>query len=169
MKTYKNFASGCFFALFFCANGVAEEKYTRLDSQALEEKRRAMLDARAARKSAPVERAVDRPAAKPADLLSRSTLLAANGHWTLVPRGAILHLPDAHAKKIVQAPVGKFLPFHEFHKKNYAWLSTREVSIKEAVGDKPFDEQVKTALVGAGLVVVSTMQKSPTSTKNSHK
>ena len=37
--------------------------------------------------------------------------------------------------------------------------------MKQAVGDQPLDEQTKKACINSGQVVVTTLQKSPASTK----
>jgi len=72
-------------------------------------------------------------------LLAGSTILHDGTHWTLVPRGAVLHLPDQHQDKVEERPLGKLLPWREFLTRNRAWVRAEELSLRQAEGIEPLD------------------------------
>lgn len=70
-------------------------------------------------------------------LIGQSEILHDGQNWTLVPRGAVLHVPKSRTGNVGTRPVGTLLTWIEFLRKNPAWLSTHETSIKQAAGDEP--------------------------------
>jgi hypothetical protein len=72
-----------------------------------------------------------------ASLYARSLLLQDSGHYTLIPQGAILHLPASQRTKLIGQPSGTFLTWTKFLKQNGSWLATREVSMPIATGESP--------------------------------
>lgn len=70
-------------------------------------------------------------------LYARSLLLEDSGHYTLIPQGAILHLPASQRTKLIGQPSGTFLTWATFLKQNGSWLATREVSMPVAIGKAP--------------------------------
>ena len=142
-----------------------EQTYIRLDKKALEQKRQTLLASQASRKAMDAKTQKIEAYSQPKNVFNDSIILSANGFCTLVPKGAILHLPAKHSSKIVPSPEGRIIAFPEFLRKNIAWLNIREVSLKQAVGDQPLDERTKKACLDSGRVVVTTLQKSPASTK----
>ena len=83
--------------------------------------------------TAPVE--TRRPAQ--ASLLQQSVILNDGRHWTLVPRGAVIHLPEAHRRRVDAKPVGTLLPWNEFLRRNIAWITTEELTLRQAEGVHP--------------------------------
>ena len=165
MKIVKTASPLILLLLGACLNlSAGEQTYTRLDSKAIEQKRLAILSSQANRELVNTKARSIEESSKPKNVIERSMILSANGYSTLVPKGAILHLPSKHSSKIVQEPEGNLIAFPEFLRKNIAWLTCREVSMKEAVGDQPLNEQTKEACLNAGRIVISTIQRSPVST-----
>jgi hypothetical protein len=70
-------------------------------------------------------------------LYARSLMLEDSGHYTLIPQGAILHLPASQRTKLTGQPSGTFLTWTKFLKQNGSWLATREVSMPIATGENP--------------------------------
>lgn len=65
---------------------------------------------------------------------SRSLILTDGTHWTLVPRGAVLHLPGKLADRVDARPVGTLLPWNRFLEHNQDWLRTEELTLRQAEG-----------------------------------
>ena len=100
---------------------------------------------------------------KKRSLIASSTLLASNGHWTLVPRGAIIHTP-AHLKtKIVSKPQGTLIDWNTFLRKNYGWIHVHAVQMSQAQGKKPIKPEAIKAYKSIGKMVIATCAGGPIS------
>lgn len=73
-------------------------------------------------------RPLDEAPGKPSDVLSDGR------NWTVVPRGAVLHVPHALANRVDAKPIGKLLSWDEFLTVNRGWLFTEEVTLDQANG-----------------------------------
>ncbi|BDS08511.1 hypothetical protein NT6N_35510 [Oceaniferula spumae] len=124
-------------------------------------KKKAELD-----KEAPKLTPVEEKAAlkvKKRSLIGNSTLLANNGQWTLVPKGAVLYVPKQLQDKVVQAPSGYLVDWKTFLRKNHGWLHLYSVNMTQAQGkDKVSPEAIK-AYTSIGKVVVATCSGGPIS------
>ncbi len=67
---------------------------------------------------------------------SKSIILFDGTNFTLIPQGCILRLPANLREHVVSAPRGSFLLWPVFLKQNAKWLSTQEVPMEMALGDK---------------------------------
>ncbi len=67
-------------------------------------------------------------------IIGESTILHDGRNWTLVPKGAVLFLPDSLKARIDKQPVGSLLSWSEFLVKNHGWITTNEVSFDQAAG-----------------------------------
>lgn len=74
-------------------------------------------------------------------IIAQSVILTDGTHWTLIPRGSVLHVPAAQAVRVDARPVGKLLNWRDFLSLNYAWISNEEVSLEQAEGIAPLNEQ----------------------------
>ncbi|MCW1926158.1 hypothetical protein OKA05_26610 [Luteolibacter arcticus] len=83
--------------------------------------------------------ATEAPVVRPGDqsLIKQSDILNDGIHWTIVPKGAVLHVPPAFAARVGAKPVGTLLPWIEFLTVNRNWLFTEEVTFDHAAGKKP--------------------------------
>ncbi len=104
-----------------------------------------------------------RPAGE--SLVSQSTILHDGKHWTLVPRGALVHLPAALQSKVNARPVGRILPWAEFLGKNRDWLATCEVSFEQAAGDEAIPAERAREWAKAEKAVVAVHQQGPISVR----
>ncbi|MEM1085687.1 MAG: hypothetical protein AAGI48_16385 [Verrucomicrobiota bacterium] len=85
------------------------------------------------------EQRVNRPSQQ--SIINQSVILTDGNNWTLVPRGAVLHLPEAHKAKIGGRPVGNLLPWKQFIAVNRAWISAEEITLRQAEGVHKLDER----------------------------
>lgn len=136
------------------------EDYTRLDKTLLMKKGSQITAARQAE-----TQSISTVSSR--DPLKNSTILAFNGKWTFVPKGAVINIPTRFADKITTGtdkPEGKLVPFREFHRVNFGWLTTREMTDKQLRGKFKDSAQFQKNLTGTGMVVVATRKKHPVST-----
>jgi hypothetical protein len=76
-------------------------------------------------------------------IINQSVIITDGTNWTLVPRGAVLHLPEAHKGKIGGRPVGNLLSWKQFLATNRAWVSAEEVTLRQAEGVHTMDDRRK--------------------------
>ncbi len=100
---------------------------------------------------------------KPDDLLARSDFFCLGGQATLVPKGAILHLPAAYADRMKLVDGAKIVVWSDFLAVNRGWIQTLEVTRRQAEGDDPFPEDTVKALEKSPNVVVATLKGGPIS------
>ncbi|MGC4016083.1 MAG: hypothetical protein QM755_16390 [Luteolibacter sp.] len=100
---------------------------------------------------------------RPGDLFSRSDIFCFNGFATLVPKQAILHIPDSYASRIGLKDGSKFQVWSEFYSSNRGWIVTQEVTRAQAEGREPLSDDIKKALSKCPSVVVATYQSGPIS------
>lgn len=98
-------------------------------------------------------------------LLSRSLILSFRGSWTIVPKGAILHLPKSYQDRVVTRPSGRLIPWSEFHARNRGWIHTQNVSIENARGDVALSPEILELHKRLGRVVVAVLHRGPISVK----
>ena len=84
----------------------------------------------------------DAKAARPQNesIIAQSTILHDSYHWTIVPNGAVIFLPESQKARIVPKPEGKLLTWAEFLARNFSWLGTEEVTIDQAAGKVPLPQ-----------------------------
>jgi len=115
-----------------------------------------------ARELTPVAVSTEKPKPyKPTNLLDRSEFLSCNGLSTLVPKGSILHVPDNCQGRMKIDPGSKIVPWAEFFRLNRGWVTTMEVSRKQAEADEPLDEKALERISKNPRVVVATLSGGP--------
>ena len=130
----------------------------------------------AARQKAPSPLAsIPQPAAVPAEapvahpgeqsLIKQSDILNDGMNWTIVPKGAVLHIPPAFATRVGAKPIGKLLPWVEFLTVNRNWLFTEEVTFDIAAGKKPILPSRLEAWQKVNKVIVAVHQGGPISVR----
>lgn len=97
------------------------------------------------------------------EIEKHSEFIAAAGNVTLVPKGAVLHVPERFRKNLVTGLTGKFQPFHEFIGSNRALLLPFEVTLDEALGKKPVDETKLEIAKRSGRILVAVLNRNPIS------
>ncbi|MGB6220236.1 hypothetical protein [Haloferula sp.] len=74
-------------------------------------------------------------------IIKQSMILSDGTNWTLIPRGAVLHLPEAHQGKIGGRPVGNLLSWKQFVTVNRSWVSAEEITLRQAEGVQQLDDR----------------------------
>jgi hypothetical protein len=108
---------------------------------------------------AKVKRPVD------ASILLHSTVLHDGKNWTLVPHGALVHLPDSLKARVNSKPVGTLLPWHEFLRRNPTWLVSHEVTFEQAAGNESLPADAAKAWKSMEKIVVAVRQTGPISVR----
>jgi hypothetical protein len=98
-------------------------------------------------------------------LLERSTILAYGGHWTLVPKGSVLHVPPAFRSRISSTPAGTLLSWQDFHERNRGWIFTQAVAMENARGEAALSETILESHQQVGRIVVAVLHNGPISVR----
>jgi hypothetical protein len=98
-------------------------------------------------------------------LIEQSDVLNDGINWTLVPKGAVLHVPQPFASRVGSKPLGTLLTWPEFLKVNRSWLFTEEVVIEQAAGKRPIPPSRNEAWNKLGKVVVAVLRGGPISVR----
>lgn len=102
---------------------------------------------------------------KPArgDYYKNSTLLTDGTNHTVLPKSALISLPEKYQDRKIEEPLGDLVLFPDFLKKNTRWIRTQEVTLKTALGEEPLSEEKMEALRNSGAVIVGVLRGSPIS------
>ncbi len=98
-----------------------------------------------------------------ASLLDRSDALAHSGLATLLPKGAVLFVPEAMAGRASLAEGTVLVDWREFYRSNSHWLLPWNVRLAQAIGEEPLDLGQLERLKRMGKVVVATCFDQPIS------
>ena len=99
----------------------------------------------------------------PQDLLSQSDIVCFGGIATLVPKHAILQLPEAYAARLKIAPGAQIVGWADFYAANRGWITTVEISCAQAEGKEPIAAHTRTLLTQCHNLAVATYQGGPIS------
>lgn len=101
---------------------------------------------------------------QPKDLISQSDIISFNGLATLVPKRAILNLPPKMADRINKMPTGSRIQgWLAFYQQNRGWITTVEVSRRQAEGNDPLAEELAERVRKSSNLVVATYMGGPIS------
>jgi hypothetical protein len=98
-------------------------------------------------------------------LLTSSLFLSDGTHYTIIPVGSILALPNEYRSRVIPQPAGDFTFWPNFLKLNSSWLAAKEVPLEMAKGDGKAGEAVMRSLSlnPSSRVVVSVYRNNPIS------
>ncbi|MDZ4288140.1 MAG: hypothetical protein U0984_09285 [Prosthecobacter sp.] len=96
-------------------------------------------------------------------LYTKSIILFDGETHTLIPIGAVLHLPENLRNRVITKPQGNFTYWPNFLKRNATWLGTKEVPLKMARGDTKLAEDVLRETSGSNRLLVSVYRECPIS------
>jgi len=96
-------------------------------------------------------------------IISQSEILHDGQFWTLVPKGAVLFVPEKKKENVGARPVGTLLQWRDFLARNPAWISTNETSFDQASGDSPIPAEKIEFWKKQGRVIVAVHQGGPIS------
>ena len=97
------------------------------------------------------------------DLYSNSELLWDGSGHTILPKRAILFVPDALKEKVLEAQKGNFEFWPKFSRENQSWIQPWEVSLDVAKGIKPLSEPIRKSIEKSPKIVVAVYNKFPIS------
>ena len=96
-------------------------------------------------------------------IIKQSIILLDGTYWTLIPKGAVIFLPDAMKTRVDVKPAGSLLSWTAFLARNQAWLTTSDVSFEQATGKKPLHPERVAFWTRQDKVVIATHQSGPIS------
>lgn len=96
-------------------------------------------------------------------LMARSQFLSHRGSWTMVPKGAVIHVPEAFKDRVVARPKGTLISWQEFYRKNRGWLQAQSVRLSDAKGETPLAPSLFNSFGRQGRVVVAVLHNGPIS------
>ncbi len=101
---------------------------------------------------------------KVGNLLDRSDLITFNGNTTLVPKNALVQIPEKYKDRINNhKPGSKILSWIDFYTLNRGWISTVEVTLAQAKGQTPVSSDLMETLTKKGNLVVGVLKNGPIS------
>jgi hypothetical protein len=99
----------------------------------------------------------------PPSIIEDSTILHDGSHWTLVPKNAVVFLPEALKQRVNVRPVGTLLPWADFLTKNRSWLATHEVTFDQAAGNEALPADCTASWASHKKMVVAVHHAGPIS------
>lgn len=105
--------------------------------------------------------------ARPEDqsIIKQSVILHDGRNWTLVPKGAVLFLPEALKSRVDVKPVGTLLPWTAFLAKNISWITTNETTFDQAAGNEALPAERAAFWARQDKIVIAVHQNGPISVK----
>lgn len=97
------------------------------------------------------------------DLIKDSTILCYRGFLTLVPKRAVLHLPDHLKDRFEEKNKVKVVSWQEFYQGNRGWIRTVEVTREQAMGQSPMSEEVVETFKTSKSAIIATFKGGPIS------
>lgn len=101
---------------------------------------------------------------RPKNLIESSDVIVFNGLTTLVPKGAILKLPERYSDRVGKdrhERTNRVVTWPEFYSRNRGWITTVEVTRALAHGEARFAEELIKQLRKSPNMVVSTLATGP--------
>jgi len=99
----------------------------------------------------------------PKDLISDSEILCFGGMATLVPKRAVLSIPANLENRLQYQTAAKILSWLEFYSQNRGWITTLEVTQRQAEGKQPLAKDIAEQVRTSAALVVATFQGGPIS------
>jgi hypothetical protein len=97
------------------------------------------------------------------DLIKDSTILCYRGYLTLVPKRAVLHLPEALKDRFEAKDKVKVVSWNGFFQVNRGWIRAVEVTREQAMGQAPMSEEVVKSFQEGNSAVIATFKGGPIS------
>lgn len=97
------------------------------------------------------------------DLMENSEFIAFDGIYTLLPKGAILHVPEKLRQHVVEKPEGKLMLWSEFAGRYRGLVNHFNVTLEQAAGQAAVPQELFESARESGLIVVAMMNGNPVS------
>ncbi len=114
-------------------------------------------------KSLPPGEGADPAKDLPKDLISQSDFICFDGSATLVPKMAILRVPQGWEERVRFQKNYRIKGWLDFYPANRGWITTVEVSFAQAEGKEPLPEQTLKMISTSRNLVVAVHQGGPIS------
>ena len=98
-------------------------------------------------------------------ILKESMILHDGKNWTLVPKGAVIFLPEAMKSRVDVKPIGTLLTFIDFITLNRNWITTNEVNFDQAAGNLPLPAERVSFWAKQDKIVIAVHQGGPISVR----
>lgn len=98
-------------------------------------------------------------------IIKQSMILTDGKNWTLIPKGAVIFLPEAMKDRANGKPTGTLLSWADFLAKNIAWITTNDVSFDQATGAKPLPAERVAFWATQEKIVIAVHQQGPISVR----
>ena len=98
-------------------------------------------------------------------LVGRSAILSSTKNWSLVPKGAVLHVPKLYEERVNNTRAGTLIGWQDFYRANRSWIRTIPVTIDQASGKTPLTEEYLAGLRKGGQVLIAVCRGGPISVK----
>lgn len=90
-------------------------------------------------------------------------IISYRGIATLVPKSAILQVPKNYSNRLEIEPGSKLVSWRDFIVLNRGWITTVEVSMVQAEGGKPIEEETRKNISKSLNLIVATYEGNPVS------
>lgn len=100
---------------------------------------------------------------RPESILSQSDFITFNGSATLVPKRAILHVPEELKSRLILPQGTPIQTWADFFAVNRGWITTIEVTRVQAEGNEPLAPEVLERISKSKSLVVATYRGGPIS------
>jgi len=97
------------------------------------------------------------------DLLAESDILCFQGFATLVPKRAILAIPENFKDRLTFKPGSRIVTWTDFFAANRGWIVNVEVTQAQAEGKVKFEDKVQEGITKSSNLVVATYKGGPIS------
>lgn len=97
------------------------------------------------------------------DIVKESTIVCYGGLVTLVPKEAVLHIPEALQDRIGEKPNVDIVTWQDFYRANRGWIRTVDITREQAMGHKALSESKLSAIKQSSTLVVATFKGGPIS------
>ena len=98
-------------------------------------------------------------------IISQSTILTDGTRWTIVPQGAVVHMPENLKSRVSAEPTGELVTWNDFLTANHGWISTCEVSFDQASGKTALPEERTSLWSKQKKIVIAVHQHGPISAR----
>jgi len=137
------------------AQSIAKKRKELEEAQKMrDELRRKRLEA------ARMEKPASKPA-KPKSYYDGATIIAISDVHSVVPQGAVIHVPTELAGMIVEQPKGQLMRWPEFLEKHSNLIKTRKVSWETAKGEDPITEEERKTFAEGKKIIVAVFGNNP--------
>ena len=101
---------------------------------------------------------------QPKDLISSSDIISFNGVTTLVPKRAIIQMPEAYEDRLNNhSPGNKVIGWWGFYTLNRGWITTVEVTRVQAEGKESLAEEITEGFTKSRNMIIATYSAGPIS------